>query len=47
MRSSQPKHAFMMQGKIGETECKKIVLHSGSDTTIINSKLITDDQLTG
>ena len=47
MRSTQPKHAFMVQGKIGETECKKMVLHSGSDITIINSKLITDDQLTG
>ena len=47
MRSPQPKHAFMVQGKIGGTECKKMVLDSGSDITIINSKLITDDQLTG
>ena len=37
----------MVQGKIGEIECKKMVLDSGSDITIINSKLITDDQLTG
>ena len=37
----------MVQGKIGETECKKMVLDSGSDITIIHSKLITDDQLTG
>ena len=47
VRSPQPKHAFMVQGKIGEIECKKMVLDSGSDTTIINYKLITDDQLTG
>ncbi len=47
MRSPQPKHAFMLQGKIGETECKKMVLDSGSDITIIHSKLITDDKLTG
>ena len=47
MRSPQPKHAFMVQGKIGEIECKKMVLDSGSDITIINSKLITNDQLTG
>ena len=47
VRSPQPKHAFMVQGKIGEIECKKMVLDSGSDITIINSKLITDDQLTG
>ena len=43
VRSPQPKHAFMVQGKIGEIECKKMVLDSGSDITIINSKLITDD----
>ncbi len=47
VRSTQPKHTFMVQGRIGETKCKKMVLHSGSDITIINSKLITDDQLTG
>ena len=47
VRSPQPKHAFMVQEKIGEIECKKMVLDSGSDITIINSKLITDDQLTG
>ena len=47
MRSPQPKHAFLEQGKIGETECKKMVLDSGSGITIIHSKLITDDQLTG
>ena len=47
MRSPQPKHAFMVHGKIGETECKKMVLDSGSDITIIHSKLITDDQLMG
>ena len=41
------RHAFMVQGKIRETQCKKMVQDSVSDITIINSKLITDDQLTG